>query len=41
MTEEAGVFMEELMKMLSEYGLDIPVMTISEATTAIYDNQKK
>ena len=35
MTEEAGVFMEELMEMLSGYGLDIPVMTISEAAAAL------
>jgi hypothetical protein len=35
MTGEAGVFMEEIMQMLGEYGLDIPVMTIAEATTSI------
>jgi predicted secreted protein len=35
MTEEPGVYMEEIMKMLGEYGLDIPVMTIPEATAAI------
>jgi uncharacterized protein YbbK (DUF523 family) len=38
MTEEAGVFMEEIMEMLSDYGLDIPVMTISEATASIKDD---
>ena len=41
MTEEAGVYMEEIMNMLGEYGLDIPVMTISEATISIYGNQKR
>ena len=35
MTEEAGVFMEEIIKMLDEYGLDIPVMTIPEAAAAV------
>lgn len=35
MTEEAGVFMEVIMDMLGEYGLDIPVMTIPEAASSI------
>ena len=35
MAEEAGVFMEEVVNMLDEYGLDIPVMTISEAAACI------
>ena len=35
MTEEAGVFMDEIVKMLGEYGLDIPVMTMPEAIEGI------
>ena len=34
-TKEAGVFMEEIMKMLDEYGMDIPVMSIPEAASVI------
>lgn len=35
MTEEAGVFIEEAMKMLGERGLDVPVMTMPEAIAKI------